>query len=282
MTPFILRKYAETIKPDKVEETFRRRIENLLNLEPNFGFKQYEEFHARWECIQRLIASDNISISSLYKLDTQTPIRAFSPSVKSFLQLPHLFSNSDEVKSESTLLENVIMPAESNPGFDIVTMENTVDEKQIAIAIECRFSQPGSTTQLTLGEIQEKRELTLREFEKIKGKGHFIVCFLFFNIYLIFCFSEGPVANLKEEDIYLIVCAFRNLQNGVLPHSIEYPKGESKEESKPKPLRNTIILGKERLSKIYGPTLANRPQFLLSGLGKRTQKVLRFETKCDV
>ena len=48
------------------------------------------------------------------------------------------------------------------------------------------------------------------------------------------------------------------------------PKGKQtkpeKKETEPK-LNKTIILGKDELFKLYGPTLSSRPQFLLSKIG---------------
>jgi hypothetical protein len=60
----------------------------------------------------------------------------------------------------------VIVPGNGNPGFDIINFETIANGRAIAIAVECRFSEPGTTTQVSLGEVKEKRCLTEKEFQR--------------------------------------------------------------------------------------------------------------------
>ncbi len=63
-------------------------------------------------------------------------------------------------------------------------------------------------------------------------------------------------------DLYLVVVAHRKLKSDVRQHSLDQkePKGGRQVE-------NTIILGKDELKCLYGPTLISRPQFILTSTG---------------
>jgi hypothetical protein len=67
---------------------------------------------------------------------------------------------------------------------------------------------------------------------------------------------------MDANDIYLVVVAYRKLQSNVRKHSLDQvePKGGRQ-------VKNTIILGKDELKRIYGPTLISRPQFILTSAG---------------
>jgi hypothetical protein len=54
-----------------------------------------------------------------------------------------------------------------------------------------------------------------------------------------------------KQNVFLIVCAFRKLESKLKDAKID----------------NTIVLGIEDLKKLYGPTLASRPQFILTKEG---------------
>ena len=123
----------------------------------------------------------------------------------------------------------VYLPAKNNRGFDIIVFENT-DKGNIGFCIECKFSDPTSTTGLTLQEIQIKAGLMHGIFESTYEYGK--------NLYQRF--------ELTEERVFLIVCAFRKVQNLDIK---ELPN-------------NVIVLNKEELSILYTPTLSTRPQFI--------------------
>jgi len=77
--------------------------------------------------------------------------------------------------------------------------------------------------------------------------------------------SKG-LPNLKpNRDIYLIIAAWRDLQKDVEQNSLENQNLQNSS-------KNIIILGKNKLQDLYGPTLASRPQFVLSRFGKAPTK----------
>ncbi len=80
---------------------------------------------------------------------------------KKILELNHHFSEATK-KEIDNLLEPIIFPAEGNKGFDILNIEKTTKDKLVAVAVECRFSEPGSTKQLSLEEVVKKQEATQR------------------------------------------------------------------------------------------------------------------------
>lgn len=57
--------------------------------------------------------------------------------------------------------------------------------------------------------------------------------------------SQVGKLKLPEDNLILVVCAFRDLSNIGTPP------------------QNTIVLGKESLKQLYTPTLSSRPQFIL-------------------
>jgi len=59
------------------------------------------------------------------------------------------------------LTESVILPAEGNPGFDVVIFERKINEGYVAINIECRYSKEDVTTRLNNKEIKKKYHLVL-------------------------------------------------------------------------------------------------------------------------
>jgi len=122
----------------------------------------------------------------------------------------------------------------SNPGFDIVNFEQSTDDTRkaepIVICAECRFSDPASTTSQNKDEIKNKRSLTVAQFRPY--------------------FEEGKQLDghtVKEENLFLVVCAFRDVNNNVSAHLPQ----------------NTIVLDRDMLKTLYTPSLAARPQFIL-------------------
>lgn len=84
---------------------------------------------------------------------------------------------------------------------------------------------------------------------------------------------------IDTNDIYLVVVAHQKLQTDVRQHSLDQnePKGECQVE-------NTIILGKDELKRLYGPTLISRPQFILTSTGtilKSLQITSNFQDKVE-
>jgi hypothetical protein len=228
------------------EYVYASVIKSMLDLEPNFNWQQYEKFHAHWENLVRLVHGDRLhTITSLYggELKTGSPNPSFYPSAMS----PDLYYWPTDFPSEKskpvpdfrpgTLSQSTILPATNNPGFDIVRFETRrADDKYklepIVICTECRFSDPTAKTYLSKGEVQEKHALTVKQFHPYFAKGATLDGF-----------------TLKEDNLFLVVCAFRNVRKNALDDK-ELPP-------------NTIVLDRDRLKALYTPSLASRPQFML-------------------
>jgi hypothetical protein len=134
---------------------------------------------------------------------------------------------------EGVLTQYMIMPL-NNPGFDIVGFENKradgIESEPIIICTECRFSDPASTTKLDKAAIERKRDLTVDQFYLYFKKG-----------------EQLDGLTIKEENLFLIVCAFRDVNNNVIT---DLPQ-------------NTVVLNRDMLKALYTPSLAARPQFIL-------------------
>jgi hypothetical protein len=245
----------------------------MMDTEPNFTDSSFEKFHAHWEWLIRcLYRGRAVSLNALYKgrneeILTRIPdnlqivlhhkkglvrLRNQFPSNKNFAASVEEFPSelnsknaaTEEFPSESTPVEdNVMLCAIDNPGIDILLKEQTIaPTRNIAIGIECKFSDIDASTQLTSAEIRRKKDL----FEKSFNKGE---CTLFNtdstddSIYKAF--------NINPKDRYFIMAAFRDSPE-------KWTKADIPE--------NTIVLRRSDIKHLYGPTLQARPQFILSKL----------------
>ena len=223
---------------DTEEKQIADHLLRMLELEPNFGWHEYERFHAEWEALYRLLCcGEVISLQEIYrkKLMKNPSFIAKNKVVK---QLDHQFSNIS--KSIPNPLSTVLIPADGNAGFDILNFEQC-ENKEIAIAVECRFSQPGTQTWLSVKDVEKKYEQTKTTF-KSKSKIYFQVCDL------TFFFADKNIPNINQDDVYLVVCAYRKLEREF--ENVKFP--------------NVIVLGIPDLQTIYTPTLASQPQFILT------------------
>jgi hypothetical protein len=158
--------YLPRILNDDGEIQLVSTLKELLLLEPNFGFKQFELFHANWEELQRFLRNgETVDLFKFYHLEGESGVRILMTS-KKVEKLKHHFSSDIEQVKGMDLNSMVLVPGDGNPGFDLINFETTENGRSIAIAVECRFSAPGTTTQLSLDEVKEKRRLTESELEK--------------------------------------------------------------------------------------------------------------------
>jgi hypothetical protein len=158
--------YDEDTDFDDEESQLVSTLKDLLLLKPNFGFRQLELFHANWEVLQRLLRSgETVDLFKFYHLKGKSGVRIPMTS-KRVEKLKHHFSSNIEQVKDMDLNSIVLVSGDGNPGFDLINFETTENGSSIAIAVECRFSAPGTTTQLSLDEVKEKRRLTEIEFKK--------------------------------------------------------------------------------------------------------------------
>jgi len=113
----------------------------------------------------------------------------------------------------------------NNPGFDIFALEKAVDGRYLVFAIECRFSEPDSKTVLSLPEIQNKHKLLLEQGN----------------------FGKQLGVQIKKNDIYLVVIAWRKQQLQIAPATLPH---------------NVLVLDRHFLTQFYA-CFATRPQFIL-------------------
>jgi len=210
----------------------------MLKLEPNFTWKQFEIFHANWECLRRSLLGEHAStlpefylmpkdMMSLSKRKKKLPKISFSKKER-VEALQHDLRNEDIKQHKDELIEDgqelVLMPKNlNNPGFDALALEKLEGGNGLAaICFEMKFSNPGAKTTLDQEDVDEKWELTKEAFK-----------------------GTGPTP-------FLVVAAWRD-------HNLDkIQQGGS-----------VIVLNKEDLERLFTPSLATRPQFILSKLKKQ-------------
>jgi len=161
LSPFLLAVYAwntpnvEVVVQDNVAFCIR----DMLQLEPNFGWEQFEHFHLYWEQLKRLMyQEEKVTIGSYYRLKSSKNIsdQPFVLEPKTIYELIHHFPSvtkenpmGDAIEKDGGIItkldEGIFKPVANNPGFDIVMFEAGK-----AIVIECHFSGPEASTDCTL------------------------------------------------------------------------------------------------------------------------------------
>ncbi len=119
----------------------------------------------------------------------------------------------------------------------------------IVLCVECRFSDPEAKTVLSKLDVKRKRDETVRQFRPYFRTG---IKSLATSIFTYIDMNTGACFNgftIKEENLYLVICAFREMNNNVCE---DIPS-------------NTIVLDRVQLEALYTPSLATHPQFILLG-----------------
>eukprot|EP00026_Physarum_polycephalum_P005494 Phypoly_transcript_05529.p1 GENE.Phypoly_transcript_05529~~Phypoly_transcript_05529.p1 ORF type:complete len:316 (-),score=26.77 Phypoly_transcript_05529:213-1160(-) len=235
MSPLQLLIFAFDNVSDEWSENYpiAKSIIQLFNLEPNFNFQQFEEFHANYECLRRnLFLGEPNTMSRLYRAPmvagSNNGIFHLSSKSPHILKWPGNFPGSDTLCLKKENLAHVIMPTSKiNKGFDVVCFNDGV-----ITAIECRFSGDTDTT-LTIDDVQKKRRYTEEQFRPHFKKGGFL---------------HG--LSLTEDNLFLVICAFRRVAKDV-------------QQNLPK---NTIVLDRAMLQNLYTPSLSSQSQFVLQHL----------------
>lgn len=171
-------------------------------------------------------------LSSLYNgMNTLCVDPTISLSHKVVKTLPTHFPSKQGVSS-SDLEHMVFVPAKNQAGYDIIYVEKqATSDESVIVCVECRFSDITASSTLSLPDINKKYKLVQDRFRP------------YFSGSLLYGHS------VKEENTFLIFCAFRKLSNEIVVGNL--PK-------------NIIVMGREQLKGLYTPSLSSRPQFISS------------------
>jgi hypothetical protein len=231
LSPLLLRAFARAEIGNDALRSFCQCILNMLNLETNFHAKLYEKFHANWEVLIRFIRPLNkqMSLLEFYGIkDTDTPdptpVLRFSPKEKIVEVLKRNLTTA-EIGNRY-----VCLPAFVNtPGYDIVLGEQQADGSPFNMAFQCKWSHENATTSLSKTELMAAWANTRSE-----------------------------LAAIPEEQLFLVAVVWRDTTRELSTlHTQEV------NDSDPPKKHRILVLNKERLQRLYSPTLIQRPEFLM-------------------
>jgi hypothetical protein len=133
------------------------------------------------------------------------------------------FKTLDTQWSDKSLLtvNTIMMPAENNRGFDAL-LPVTDDKKEIQLhLIEMKYTAPESNPNgISIDDITGKHSLAMNVVQKS--------------------------SHVNAQNVYLIFACYRTLQKSLLSKLKELPN-------------NVLVLDRQRLDILYGPTLVTRP-----------------------
>jgi hypothetical protein len=169
-----------------------------------------------------------IQLSHIFQLPSPHPESEAKLSPLKALDDEPLVETKNKTLTLTHITDNILKPAEGNPRFDLLSVEG-----QVAVTVECKFSAPDATTSLSLTDIKAKQDLTHEALATID-----------------FVDDDGLLQklNFEPKNIIQVFCAFRDV-------------GENLAKKAP---QNCIVLTRTDLCRLYSPTLASRPQFILS------------------
>lgn len=207
----------------------------------------FERFHAGFEALRRCIFADRrASFQELYGacISGENPAITLRP--RDVLHLASHVCTAGEADVKK-FAASIVLPALNNPGFDVLVLESDDRGSRFAVCIECRYSYPSSSTQISVEDIVEKYDLTIGE---LKSR-----------------FAELGLSS--EKQVFLVVAAFRNITAAAITKKV-YEKFASPnlklKYASSGLMPNIVLLGKEELKRLYTPTLVSRPQFILEGM----------------
>jgi hypothetical protein len=246
MSPLMLRAFAQRQKvPDSLEPSdpdktliLANHIQEMLKLEPNFHAKLFENFHANWEVLIRLIKllDKPMSLLQFYGIEaTRDPkTKKLIPDPTPILQFSPKENVVDVQKQNLTTtdigFDNVSIPASpNNPGFDMVLDEKRYpDGLPFTIAFQCKWSYENADTQLGRKELETAWKNTKENLA------------------------------VPEKHLFLVVVAWRKTTRELSTlHTQDIP------DIDPPKKYQILVLDKKRLERLYSPTLAQRPEFLM-------------------
>jgi len=242
---FDLRGFASSLRTttSTIDAQANQLLHRLFDIECNFGWQQFEEFHPIVESLRRVFFPSVTNLANAYPHARRNP--DFYPGTISFTScvdqknyLPIFLAHkypSDlpmvELKSKiqiTSILNQFFIPAKGNPGFDSFIIQTCRDQKRLALCIENRWSDEGKSTKLTLNDIIAKHKVVAANFSKM-----------------------GSNFGLPCDRYCLVIVAWRG--------------AEKFTDDKLPP--NTLILNKKELFRFYGPTMTIFQQFYM-GLDK--------------
>ncbi len=165
ISPFALRLFA---KEAAAESQIGILLNDLLFNDDNmFGWKEFEKFHCIWECLKRQLLSETLVNLGEFYHDLNKPDWP-SFIVKKKRRQPLKTNFADAAIKSSWLDSRFFVPVDGNPGFDLLSFEIEHQTKEtFAVCIECRFSQPESSTVLSKHQVLQKYKLAVSQ---ITGK----------------------------------------------------------------------------------------------------------------
>jgi len=151
-----------------VEKKLSVCLTSMIQINPTH-WQDYEKFHANWEAVARLVVMEEkeVSFHEWYhqpKLCNTTLSFNLATEMKSVAvvdMVGDLPARQD--RNQQVFLMDF---TKNNPGFDIA-----IFERDVVVAIECRFSKPNASTILSLSEVQEKRKLATEAITQFFGAG---------------------------------------------------------------------------------------------------------------
>ena len=232
--------FAEFSESEIVQLIGRHLRDIILH---DFNFNQsFEHFHAHWEALRR-------TVQFYYDTKIHHPTRLRSIldyynnpfgywlytalynrhefATSSFMVGPTELKQLDHQWRVDTVLsmDNVIMPGDNNPGFDLAIPVSGVDGNGIANTqlqlIELKYSQPQCNSTIDMIEIRNKHKQAMK------------------------CIGNNMLVN----NVYLIFVCYRNLQLELKGKTEELP-------------RNVLVLDRNDLDRLYGPSLVSRPHLI--------------------
>eukprot|EP01089_Gocevia_fonbrunei_P021410 TRINITY_DN831_c0_g1_i2.p1 TRINITY_DN831_c0_g1~~TRINITY_DN831_c0_g1_i2.p1 ORF type:complete len:351 (-),score=44.67 TRINITY_DN831_c0_g1_i2:93-1145(-) len=224
---------------------------NLFSIERATYFTGYdnEDYYLNWEILRKYLLSlikQTISVAAYYNnlgianSSTKTMLAdlniVLDPKQLSLLKLT---VNWPKVELSNTLIQNlkthVTSLGHENPGFDGISVETVDNREKLALPFlyECKYSSLNATTSSNLAEINIK-----------SGKA--------FEVY-----SQNSLAEkLVSAKPLFIFAAYRRVT-----------KTKQLADKLPD---NVLVLSRNDLNSLYGPTLSSRPHFLADYLSFAT------------
>eukprot|EP00742_Colponemidia_sp_Colp-10_P002423 GILJ01002583.1.p1 GENE.GILJ01002583.1~~GILJ01002583.1.p1 ORF type:complete len:749 (-),score=74.63 GILJ01002583.1:125-2371(-) len=228
MSTVLMRKFAEVhrhFKSDPLDDAVAHVLGKLFAAADHISPVAFEQFHAHFELLRRLLTLENDVDTSLNSQYPLAEFFGFDPFTVNFYTtgtrsclLPNPFAASREqgVLSDT---ETIFTYPHSNPGFDATVMQKKSKGHQgkILLCWETRLSSGNATTVQGAAEVIEKHALTINAVKEALGD------------------SSEPAP-----DVYLIILAYRRVPNYHAATVANIPAG-------------IIVMDREALMNLYGP-----------------------------
>lgn len=195
ISPLALLYFAQGDHSSSLGKKLAALLYKMLLINPGY-WQDFEIFHAHWEAVARMVRPTGLaSVSYWYTEKEEGPLNALAINVqlksKGVVTIHQrakawpesLLTTTVDLRDAVFLFENNT----NNPGFDIILFEDN-----IAVALECRFSLPLSTTKLKHDDIIAKYDKTVE-------------------------LLQPHYADLNITRTVLVVVAYRELEQDIFP-----------------------------------------------------------------